>query len=177
MRNPTIRVDNREPATLTVELTYLGYQVENMLLKAGDFEGETIIGEIKREKDFYNSIVDKRAYYQPKKMLRTGKKCYWIIAGDPTDERRKLRPVLDTIFNLVLDYRMSLIPVPKDEAAIAYAIHNIMERKENRKREERNKRRGKNKTDNRNKLGIELLELIPGVGSESARTITECHCL
>ena len=104
MKKPTIRVDNREPATLTAELTYLGYKVENVLLKAGDFEGETIIGEIKREKDFYNSIVDKRAYYQPKKMLRTGKKCYWIIAGNPTDERRKLRPVLDTIFNLVLDY-------------------------------------------------------------------------
>ncbi len=59
MKNPTIRVDNREPATLTAELTYLGYKVENVLLKAGDFEGETIIGEIKREKDFYNSIVTK----------------------------------------------------------------------------------------------------------------------
>ena len=68
---------------------------------------------------------------------------------------------------------MILIPVPKDEAAIAYAIHNIMERKENRKREGRNNRRGKNKTDNRNKLGIELLELIQGVGLESERTITE----
>ena len=35
MKSPTIRVDNREPANLTAELTYLGYKVENMLLKAG----------------------------------------------------------------------------------------------------------------------------------------------
>ncbi len=41
MKNPTIKVDNRESATLTAELIYLGYQVENVLLKAGDFEGET----------------------------------------------------------------------------------------------------------------------------------------
>lgn len=44
MKSHTIWIDNREPATLTVELTYLGYQVEDTYLEAGDFEGETIIG-------------------------------------------------------------------------------------------------------------------------------------
>ena len=65
MKKNTIRIDNRESAILTAELTYLGYQEENVLLEAGDFEGKTIIGEIKRDKDFYQSIVDQRIYYQP----------------------------------------------------------------------------------------------------------------
>ncbi|MFX1286565.1 MAG: hypothetical protein ACFFB5_23210 [Promethearchaeota archaeon] len=41
MKKNTIRINNREPAILTAELTYLGYQVENVLLEAGDFEGKT----------------------------------------------------------------------------------------------------------------------------------------
>lgn len=130
MKHPTIRVDNREPATLTAELTYLGYQVENVNLKAGDFEGKTIIGEIKRDNDFYQSIVDQRIYYQPQKMLKTGKQCFWILAGDPTDDRRHLSLVLDTIFNLVLNSGITLIPVPNNEAAIAYAIHNIIQKRD-----------------------------------------------
>jgi hypothetical protein len=58
MKKNTIRIDNRESAILTVELTYLGYDVENVFLKVGDFEGKTINGEIKRDADFYQSILD-----------------------------------------------------------------------------------------------------------------------
>lgn len=171
MKGTPIRVDNREPATLTARLTYLGYQVENLTLKAGDFEGKTIIGEIKRETDFYRSIVDQRIYYQPQKMIQTGKECYWIIAGDPTDERRHLSIVLDTIINLALHSKITLIPIPNKEAAIAYAIHNIMQRRENRQREVRQIRRDKHKFAQKQNIVLELLLMIPGIGTRSARTI------
>ncbi len=180
MKKNTIRIDNREPAILTAELTYLGYQVENALLKAGDFEGKTIIGEIKRNKDFYDSIVDQRIYYQPKKMPRTGKKCYWILAGNPTDERRKLRLVLNAILTLVLDYEMALIPVANDEAAIAYVIHTIMAKKDEKKmRRKRNKNRKivrhAYKASNVLNIGVKMCEVVPGIGTESAKTISEWY--
>ncbi|UCG02707.1 MAG: ERCC4 domain-containing protein [Candidatus Heimdallarchaeota archaeon] len=132
MNKNIIRIDNREPAILTVELTYLGYQVENLFLETGDFEGRTIIGEIKRDKDFYQSILDQRIYYQPQRMIRTGKQCFWILAGDPTDERRQLSLVLDRILELVLHPKITLVPVPNNEAAIAYAIHTIIQKKDKR---------------------------------------------
>jgi ERCC4-type nuclease len=130
MKKNTIRIDNRESAILTVELTYLGYNVETMFLEVGDFEGKTIIGEIKRDKDFYQSIVDQRIYYQPEKMLQTGKQCFWILAGDPTNGRRQLSLVLDRIMELALHPKITLIPVPNNEAAIAYAIHTIIQKKD-----------------------------------------------
>ena len=111
MRKNTIRIDNRESAILTAELTYLGYNVENVFLEAGDFEGKRIIGEIKREKDFCQSIVDQRIYYQPEKLLRTRKQCFWIL-------------------ELALHPEITLIPVPNTEAAIAYAIHTIIQKKD-----------------------------------------------
>jgi ERCC4-type nuclease len=129
VKAPIIRVDNRESAILTAELTYLGYQVENLFLDIGDFESDYIIGEIKRENDFYRSIADQRIYYQPERMVKTGKQCYWILAGNPNEERRHLRLVLDAILNLALWPNITLIPVPSNEAAIAYAIHILMRRK------------------------------------------------
>ncbi|MFX0209137.1 MAG: ERCC4 domain-containing protein [Candidatus Hodarchaeota archaeon] len=132
MKKNTIRIDNRESAILTAELTYLGYTVENVFLEVGDFEGKTIIGEIKRDADFYQSIVDQRIYYQPEKMLRTGKQCFWILAGDPTNGSRQLSLVLDWILELVLNPKITLIPVPNSEAAIAYAIHTIIQKKDRR---------------------------------------------
>ena len=132
MKKNTIQIDNRESAILTVELTYLGYNVENVFLEVGDFEGKTIIGEIKRDKDFYQSIVDQRIYYQPERMLRTGKQCFWILAGDPANGRRKLSLVLDRILELVLHPKITLIPVPNNEAAIAYVIHTIIQKKDKR---------------------------------------------
>lgn len=175
MKGTPIRVDNREPATLTARLTYLGYQVENLTLKTGDFEGETIIGEIKRDTDFYRSIVDQRIYYQPQRMIQTGKQCYWIIAGDPTDERRHLSLVLDTIVNLALHSKITLIPIPNTEAAIAYTIHNIMQRRDNRRREVRQIRRDKYKLAQQENIGMELLQMIPGIGTRSTRRIIDMY--
>lgn len=54
------------------------------------------------------------------------------MAGEPTDERRQLKLVLDTIFNLVLHPGITLLPVPNDEAVIAYAIHTIIQKKDKR---------------------------------------------
>lgn len=71
MKRNTIRIYNRESAILTAELTYLGYEVENVFLEVGDFEGKTIIGEIKWDADFYQSILDQRIYYQPEKIQAT----------------------------------------------------------------------------------------------------------
>ncbi|UCE14008.1 MAG: hypothetical protein JSV04_02230 [Candidatus Heimdallarchaeota archaeon] len=165
-KGPRIQVDAREPAILTAELTYLGYQVENVQLEAGDFQGKNIIGEIKRNNDFYQSIIDERIYYQPQKMRQTGKECYWILAGDPTDERRHLQLVLDHLFQLILSQHITLLPVPNEEAAIAYAIHTIMSKKD--------KRRTKNHFDRgQTHIGeLTLLQLIPGIGPASIQTVS-----
>ncbi len=83
-----IKVDKREPATLTAELTYLEYEVDKCKLKAGDFEGQHVIGEIKRNgtnNDFFQSILDKRILNQPKKMIQKKKKPFVLVAGDPAD--------------------------------------------------------------------------------------------
>ncbi|MHA2227096.1 MAG: hypothetical protein ACXAC8_17910 [Candidatus Hodarchaeales archaeon] len=79
MKKSTTRIDNRESAILTAELTYLGYHVENVYLETVDFESDYIIGEIKRENDFYQSIADQQIYYQPDYIVKTGKQCYWIL--------------------------------------------------------------------------------------------------
>ncbi|MFX1249841.1 MAG: helix-hairpin-helix domain-containing protein [Promethearchaeota archaeon] len=170
MKNGTILVDNREPVILTIELTYLGYQVENVFLDAGDFEGKTIIGEIKRNADFYRSIIDQRIYYQPHKMIQTGKDCYWIIAGDPTDERRHLSLVLDILLQLVLNSHITVVPVPNNEAAIAYAIHTIMQRKD-KKRSQKTPRETQKKLHPAQNITWALLQLLPGIGEECAKTI------
>ena len=93
----SVILDTREPATLTAEMAYLGYEVENKRLTAGDFEGSYVIGEIKRNgtnNDFFNSIIDKRIFNQPKRMLLTGKKPFILVAGDPADTRWRMKPVV-----------------------------------------------------------------------------------
>ena len=106
-----IKVDKREPATLTAELTYLEYEVDNCTLKAGDFEGQYVIGEIKRNStnnDFFQSILDKRIFNQPKKMLQTKKKPFILVAGDPADTRWRLKPVIGTLMSLILEFQIEL---------------------------------------------------------------------
>ena len=125
MQVPTIKVDMREPAMLTIELTYLEYEVENRYLKSGDFEGQYVIGEIKRNgtnNDFFQSILDKRIFNQPKKMLQTKKKPFILVAGDPADTRWRLKPVIGTLLSLILDFQMHIIPIPNNERIIAYTI-------------------------------------------------------
>ena len=165
-KRPRILVDTREPAILTAELTYLGYQVENVRLAAGDFQGKTIIGEIKRDTDFYQSIIDQRIYYQPQKMQQTGKECYWILAGNPADERRHLKLVLDRLFELILSQHITVVPVPNEEAAIAYAIHTIMSKKDNQRKKDLAGQRQIYAG------GLELLQLIPGIGPASIQTLS-----
>ena len=106
MSSSTILVDKREPAILAYELGKIGYNVEHEYLPAGDVESPTAIVEIKREKDFYNSIIDKRIFNQPKKMNRTGKKGFIILAGAIDDNRRLMKPIIGAITSLTLYYNM-----------------------------------------------------------------------
>ncbi len=103
-----------------------GHEVEIKRLNTGDFEGQTSIGEIKRGEDFFASIVDRRLINQAKKMHQTGKQRFLILAGNMSDERFRLKPVVGTILEMVFRYEIAIIPVMNVEATIAYAIHSIL---------------------------------------------------
>ena len=72
----SVRIDDREPNQLAIEIEKYGHEVEVKRLKTGDFEGKTSIGEIKRGEDFFASIVDRRIINQAKKMHKTGNNAF-----------------------------------------------------------------------------------------------------
>jgi len=97
----SVWLDDREPNQLAIEVEKYGHEVEVKRLKTGDFEGKTSIGEIKRGEDFFASIVDRRIINQAKKMHKTGKERFLILAGNMSDERFRLKPVVGTILEMV----------------------------------------------------------------------------
>ena len=135
-------------------------------LTKGDFEGTTTIGEIKRGEDLFSSIVDKRIFNQAKRMHSTGKERYLIIAGNLTDERWRLKPVIGAILSLVFDYEIGVIPVPNMEATIAYTIHKIIERVDGKQRQPISYARSPRvqKKDLRVNVTLDMLRTIPGIG-------------
>ncbi len=162
---PQVTIDDREPAQLVDELAELGYEVEVRRLQKGDFEGTTTIGEIKRGEDFFSSIVDKQIFNQAKKMHSTGKERYLIIAGNLTDERWRLKPVIGAVLSLVFDYEVGVIPVPNMEATIAYVIHRIMDRVDGKQRRPISYNRSrKYETGLGVNITLEMLQSIPGIG-------------
>ena len=163
---PQVTIDDREPIQLIDELAELGYEVEVKRLSRGDFEGTTTIGEIKRGEDFFSSIVDKRLSNQAKKMHSTGKERFLIIAGNLTDERWRLKPVIGAVLSLVFDYEIGVIPVPNMEATIAYVIHKIMDRVDGQQRRPISYTRSRQRVngDLRVNVPLDMLQSIPGVG-------------
>ncbi len=162
-------------------MTYLGYEVENKRLPAGDFEGQYVIGEIKRNgtnNDFFHSIIDKRIFNQPKRMLLTGKKPFMLVAGDPADTRWRLKPVIGALMCLVLDFQLQLIHVPNSEGVIAYTIHKILQKDSPNLKSPLNiehfqtKSRRFERKLHRNTL-VEMLRSIPGVGVKTAVAISK----
>ena len=129
----SILLDDREPNQLAIEVEKYGHEVEIKRLKTGDFEGKTSIGEIKRGDDFFASIVDRRMINQAKKMHQTGKDRFLILAGNMSDERFRLKPVVGTILEMVFRYEIAIIPVMNVEATIAYAIHCILTKVDGKK--------------------------------------------
>jgi ERCC4-type nuclease len=166
MSFPQVTIDDREPPQLVDELAELGYEVEVKRLTKGDFKGTTTIGEIKRGEDLFSSIVDKRIFNQAKRMHSTGKERYLIIAGNLTDERWRLKPVIGAILSLVFDYQIGVIPVPNMEATIAYTIHKIMERVDGNQRRTISYFRNPQvqSSDLEVNVTLDMLRSIPGIG-------------
>lgn len=166
MSYPLVTVDDREPPQLTDALVDLGYEVAVKRLTKGDFEGNTTIGEIKRGEDFFSSIVDRRLFNQAKKMHSTGKEVFLIIAGNLTDERWRLKPVIGAVLSLSFDYQIGIIPVPNLEATIAYVIHKIMDKVDDKVRRPISYNRSRNFQTGLNvNVPLEMLRSIPGIGS------------
>ena len=166
MSYPQLTIDDREPPQLVDELTELGHEVEVKRLTKGDFEGTTTIGEIKRGEDLFSSIVDRRLINQAKRMHSTGKERYLIIAGNLTDERWRLKPVIGAIMELVFDYEIGVIPVPNMEATIAYTIHKIMAEVDGKVRHPISYTRSPQvqKSNLRVNVTLDMLRAIPGIG-------------
>ncbi len=160
-----VTLDDREPSQLVDALADLGYEVEVKRLTTGDFEGKTTIGEIKRGEDFFSSIVDRRYINQAKKMHQTGKERYFIIAGNLTDERWRLKPVIGAVLSLVFDFQIGIIPVPNMEATIAYVIHKIMDTVDGKNRRSISYYQSRSvKKGLRVNTTLEMIRSIPGVG-------------
>jgi len=168
----SILLDDREPIQLAIEMEKYGHEVEVKRLKTGDFEGKTSIGEIKRGDDFFASIVDRRLINQAKKMHQTGKERFLILAGNMSDERFRMKPVLGTMLEMVFRYEIAIIPVMNVEATIAYAIHCILTKVDGKKppsvnyTQTRNYTTGLDRNTNR-----EMFQSIPGIGPKRAFAI------
>jgi ERCC4-type nuclease len=98
-------------------------------------------------------------------MHSTGKEKYLIIAGNLTDERWRLKPVIGTVLSLVFDYEIGIIPVPNMEATIAYAIHKIMDRVDGKRRRPVTYNRSRNiEKGLKVNVTLEMIRSIPGIG-------------
>ncbi len=162
---PHVLLDDREPRQLVDALADLGYEVEVKRLTTGDFEGKTTIGEIKRGEDFFSSIVDRRYINQAKKMRQTGKERFFIITGNLTDERWRLKPVIGAVLSLVFDFQIGIIPVPNMEATIGYVIHKIMTQVDGKSRRTVSYYQSRSvKKGLRVNTTLEMIRSIPGVG-------------
>ncbi len=165
----SVWLDDREPNQLAIEVEKYGHEVEVKRLKTGDFEGKTSIGEIKRGEDFFASIVDRRIINQAKKMHQTGKQRFLILAGNMSDERFRLKPVVSTILEMVFRYEIAIIPVMNVEVTIAYAIHSILTKVDGKKHpsvnytQTRRYATGLERNTNR-----EMFRSIPGIGPKRA---------
>jgi len=122
----SVLIDDREPLQLALAVEAYGHEVEFTRLHAGDFQGKTIIGEIKRGDDLFNSIIDGRLVRQAQNMANTGKTGFLILAGNMADTRCRLEPVIRTLVNLVFEYHFFIIPVMNVEVTIAYVIHRVL---------------------------------------------------
>jgi len=168
----SVLIDNREPLQLALAVEAYGYEVEFTCLHAGDFQGSTTIGEIKRGDDFFNSIVDGRLVRQAQKMANTGKVGYLILAGNMADVRHRLEPVVRTLVNLVFHYRLFIIPVMNVEVTIAYAIHRILTDIDAKKSLSIDLFPNKLPLPSGKKIiSLDMLQSIPGIGSRGASEI------
>lgn len=171
-----VTLDAREPPWLVDELAELGYEVEVQQLYTGDFVGHSVIGEIKRGDDFFSSIVDQRLFNQAERMRATRKKGFLILAGNLTEERFRLKPVLGALMKLVFSYDLAIIPVPNLEAAIAYAIHQILMNVDSRPPMLRSSPPSSvavKKLDY--PLPMAMLMCIPGIGPKHASLVTRVY--
>jgi ERCC4-type nuclease len=98
-------------------------------------------------------------------MHSTGKEQFLILAGNLTDERWRLKPVIGAVLSLVFDYEVGIIPVPNMEVTIAYTIHKIMERVDGKKRQPVSYNRSQNfNTGLSVNVTLDMLRSIPGIG-------------
>ncbi len=94
---------------------------------------------------------------------------FLILAGNMSDERFRLKPVVSTILEMVFRYEIAIIPVMNVEVTIAYAIHCILTKVDGKKRPSVNytqTRRyitGLERNTNR-----EMFRSIPGIGAKRA---------
>ena len=168
----SILLDDREPLQLAIEMEKYGHEVEVKRLKTGDFEGKTSIGEIKRGEDFFASIVDRRIINQAKKMHQTDKERFLILAGNMSDERFRLKPVVGTMLEMVFRYEIAIIPVMNVEATIAYAIHSIITKVDGKKPPSVNYTQTRKFTSGLNRnVNREMFQSIPGIGHKRAFAI------
>jgi len=151
-------------------------------LRAGDFEGQYTIGEIKRcdtNNDFFNSILDRRIFNQPKKMLQTGKKCFMIVSGEPADTRWRLKPVMGALISLVMDFHTQVINVPNNERIIAWTIKRILEKESpqllNTIDPNQNFSYNHNYSRLGSNVGLAMLRCVPGIGLKTAQNILQVY--
>ncbi|UCE74382.1 MAG: hypothetical protein JSV56_01400 [Methanomassiliicoccales archaeon] len=177
MSYPQVTIDDREPSQLEEELCELGYEVEITHLTKGDFTGQTTIGEIKRGEDLFSSIADGRIFNQAKRMHSTGKERFLILAGNLSDSRFRLKPVIGALTTLVFDFQIGIIPVPNMEATIAYTIHQIISKVDGKERHPinyfQNRRPTKPIKDLDYNVTVEMLRTIHGIGLKHALTLSK----
>ncbi|MFW9855775.1 MAG: helix-hairpin-helix domain-containing protein [Candidatus Thorarchaeota archaeon] len=161
----------KEPEILATYLEQYLHDVHRKVLEGRDFESATIIGEIKRTEDMFNSVLDRRLINQAKKMwLKKGKRAFLIMAGVYSDSRLRLEPVMGALVKAAYDYNVTAIQVPLDEQIIAWVIHTLLKydgkppRPNDWKMMEWVPKLRDNVTEN-------MLKCVPGIGWKTAKAI------
>ncbi|MFW9853702.1 MAG: ERCC4 domain-containing protein [Candidatus Thorarchaeota archaeon] len=160
-----------EPDILAMYLEQEDHTIVRKALKGRDFEGATIIGEIKRKGDLFRSIQDRRYINQMKRMRESGKRPFVILADVIRDERYRLEPVLGALLTAAFHYGVTLIPVPNNEQIIAWVIHKLLTDIEGQTPNP-NRFQSYDFTPNLHQnITVNMLRMIPGVGLRRAITV------
>ncbi|MFW9856894.1 MAG: ERCC4 domain-containing protein [Candidatus Thorarchaeota archaeon] len=160
-----------EPDVLAMYLEQEGHTITRKALTGRDFEGHTIIGEIKRGGDLFQSIRDRRFINQMKRMQESGKRPFVVLADVIRDARYRLEPVLGALLTAAFHYGFTLIPVPNNEQIIAWVIHKLLTDIEGKIPSPNHFQSFDFNPDLQQNITVNMLRIIPGVGLRRAITV------
>jgi ERCC4-type nuclease len=87
-----------------------------------------------------------------------------------------LKPVVGALLSCVFHYQLGIIPIPKNENIIAWVIHQILEKVDEKEPHSISYTRSRRyDTGLKRNVGMEMYCSIPGIGRKSAPTLLKAY--